>query len=113
MADVEDKIWRKLDSSPIPKEWDYRNKQLRLELDQDANVTFHPAFDPLRGHILLETATHSLRLNYEAPNQQNCWHLYRKKNSSWVSVQPLSAKWPSRPSLTVSSISLFIEIICL
>lgn len=111
VADVENKIWRKLESGPIPKEWNYSNHRLQLDLPSEVNTTFHPILDPLHAQIRLQTSTHCLQVSYQAPSQQNCWHLYRKKNAPWVSIQPLSAKWPSRPTLTVSSLSLFLDVI--
>ncbi len=111
VANVDDKIWQKLESSPLPTEWNYTNTRLQLELPDEANMTFHPILDPLQAQILLQTSTHTLRVNYHAPSQQNCWHLFRKKNSTWASIQPLSAKFPVRPTLTVSSISLSLEVI--
>ncbi len=94
---------------PIPKEW-IRNDQMEFDLTQAADFTFHPAPDPLRGNITLETSEYLLEINSSSLNQENCWQLFHPAGSSYVCIEPLSAQDPRHPNLTVSSINIEILV---
>jgi hypothetical protein len=99
------------DLKPIPSDWHFDSQQhLIFDLDQDADFTFHPYPNPLKGNILLETEKYSLRTLYECSCAENCWQLYHPKDASFVCIEPISARDPRHPNLTVSSLNIHLEI---
>jgi galactose mutarotase-like enzyme len=97
---------------PIPADWPYDSQhQLRWDLDQPADYTFYPFFDPLNAKILLDAGTYKLQVSYSSICQENSWQLYHPKGASFVCIEPLSAQLPRRPNLTVSSINVLLKIL--
>ncbi len=97
---------------PLPADW-HIDPQHRLlfDLDQEADFTFRPYPNPLKGNILLETEAYCLRTRYECISEENCWQLYHPKDSSFVCMEPISAQDPHHPNLTVSSLRIHLEIL--
>lgn len=86
------------------------HQRLEFDLSHEADYTFHPFPDPLRGHIVLETEKYTLYTTYQCNNAENCWQLYHPQDASFVCIEPLSAKDPRHPNLTVSSIQIHLDI---
>jgi hypothetical protein len=108
---VQDQVIIEGKLQPIPKEWNYDDQQrLNFDLDQEADFTFHPHPDPLKGDILLETEAYHLRTRYSCNCQENCWQLYHPKNAAFVCIEPISAQDPRHANLTVSSLNIHLEI---
>jgi len=97
---------------PIPAEWMFDEQQiLRFNLENEADYTFRPYPNPLKGEILLETDTYSLCTKYLCNNEENCWQLYHPKDATFVCIEPISSQDPRHPNLTVSQLEIHLEII--
>lgn len=97
---------------PIPQEWNFDSQQrLSFDLHQEADFTFRPFSNVLKGNILLETEKYSLRTRYECPCSENCWQLYHPQGASFVCIEPISSQDPRHPNLTVSSLEIHLEIL--
>lgn len=96
----------------IPPTWDYDlQKRLRFDLKESADFTFSPSPDPLHAEILLETSEYTLRTAYSCICQENSWQLYHPKGASFVCIEPVSSQDPRHPNLTVSSLTIDLEIL--
>lgn len=101
----------KREKSPIPSDWNLStDQQVILDLNQETDFTFRPFPNPLQGQIILETEEYTLKTTYECASEENSWQLYHPKDSSFVCIEPLSARDPKHPNLTVSSISIGLKI---
>jgi hypothetical protein len=97
---------------PIPSDWQFDSQQhLTFDLQQEADFTFRPYPDPLKGDILLATEEYQLRTRYSCMCAENCWQLYHPKGASFVCIEPISAQDPRHPNLTVSSLNIHLEIL--
>jgi hypothetical protein len=97
---------------PLPSIWQLDAPQrLVLDLDEEADFTFRPYPDPLKGDILLETDGYTLRTRYHCACEENSWQLYHPKGASFVCIEPLSAQDPRHPNLSVSSLHIHLEIL--
>lgn len=95
---------------PIPSEWGLKDHFLHFDLNRFADYTFFPAPDPLKGEIFLETSEYTLKTTYQCICQENGWQLYRPENQQYVCIEPLSAQDPRHPNLSVSSLSINLQI---
>lgn len=112
ISEVQKQIGIKGEQHPIPSDWKLDAQQrLTFDLQQEADITFRPYPDPLKGHILLETDGYQLVTRYECACAENCWQLYHPKDASFVCIEPLSAQDPRHPNLTVSSLKIHLEIL--
>lgn len=101
-----------LDPKQIPSSWDYDSQHmLTYDLSKSADYCFRPFFNPCLGKILLDTGAYRLQTVYESQNEENSWQLYHPENGSFVCIEPFSAQNPRRPNLTVSSISVHLQIL--
>lgn len=82
--------------------------QLHRETEVDENFHFYP--DPLKGDIFLKTKEYTLKITSACQCQENSWQLYRPGNASYVCIEPISAKDPRHPTLTVSSLAVDLKI---
>jgi hypothetical protein len=100
------------ESKPLPAAW--RGKvehSIELQLgNEEYDHGFFPFPDPAKCAIELETAEYTLRTKYRSKNQENSWQLFHPKGSSFVCVEPLSAQYPKRPILTVSTIEILLTV---
>lgn len=111
ISEVQNQIRLQGELTPIPTDWDFDSQQrMVFDLEKEADFTFRSHPDPLKGSILLETTDYSLRTSYECLCEENCWQLYHPKDASFVCIEPISAQNPRHPKLTVSSISIRLEI---
>ncbi len=109
---VQDKYYDQTQLCPIPPTWDYDQQHiLKYDLQNGADFAFHPHPDPLCGRILLVTPYYRLQTEYKCASQENCWQLYHPAGASFVCIEPLSAQNPRRANLSVSSISINLEIL--
>lgn len=98
--------------APIPSDWQFDSQQrLTFDLKKEADFTFRPYPNPLKGNILLETEEYQLRTRYECACAENCWQLYHPKEASFVCIEPISAQDPRHPNLSVSSLIIHLEIL--
>ncbi len=107
---VQDKYYDPNVLKNVPKEW-IKEGKLVFDLNNEADYAFHPAPDPLKGHIELETETHKLITAYTCLSQENAWQLYHPAGTDFVCIEPVSAQDPRHPNLTVSSISILITLV--
>lgn len=94
----------------IPKDWNYRDYRLTFPLTQAADFGFFPYRNELEGKIRLETEDYTLDTHYSCTNQENSWQLYHPADSSFVCIEPLSARNPRKPILTVSALTILLQI---
>lgn len=108
---VDDRYINKGILEPIPSELGYEkeSRKLTFSLDQEADFTFHPFPNPLRGEIGLKTSEYTLNTIYESDSSENSWQLWRPKGS-FVCIEPISSWDPRHPNLTVSSIRIRLEL---
>lgn len=100
----------KIEEIPETIGYDKQTSTLNFSLDQEADYTFHPAPNPLKGKIALKTKKYTLVTTYESSSSENSLQLWRPKDS-FVCIEPLSAYDPRHPNLTVSSIKIRLELI--
>jgi hypothetical protein len=112
MSSVQDAFVEQGEKKPLLKEWT-RNQQhqLNFDLNQEADFTFFPYPNPRQGKITLDTGAYKIQTTYDCLSQENSWQLYHPKGSSFVCIEPLSAQDPRHPNLSVSGLSIAIEII--
>lgn len=97
---------------PIPASWPFDAEQnLVFDLSQEADFTFRPFPDQLRGVILMETDIYCLRTIYSCLCEENCWQLYHPQGAPFVCIEPISSQDPRHPNLTVSSLKIHLEIL--
>lgn len=95
---------------PFPQEWSYRDHQLTWDLSQAADYGFQSFFNPCGGKILLTTSEYKLETHFSTGQAEQSWQLYRPKDASFVCIEPLSAKDPRRPVLSVSTVEIILNI---
>lgn len=81
---------------------------LHRESEVDENFHFYP--NPLKGEIFLHTKEFTLKITSICQCQENSWQLFRHAHSSSVCIEPISAKDPHHPTLTVSSLAVDLMI---
>ncbi|MFV0340457.1 MAG: hypothetical protein ACK5MA_07545 [Parachlamydiaceae bacterium] len=82
--------------------------KLSPETEVDENFHFYP--DPLKGEVYLRTKEFDLKVASRCQCQENSWQLYRTKDATFVCIEPISAKDPHHPTLTVSSLAVDIMV---
>lgn len=111
-SDVKENYLEGKDAKPIPEKWkSTQGNRLHLDLSHPASATFHPFLNPLEGNIHINTSAYQLGLNYQCICQENCWQVIKEPENEYVRLRLLSAKMPHRPSLTVSSLNISLEIL--
>ncbi len=96
----------------IPSDWNYNGQhELVWDLENEVDYAFHPYPNPLHGDIILDTGEYAIHTKYDAPSEENAWQLYHPKGASFACVEPVSAQDPRHANLSVSSISIQIEIV--
>ena len=94
----------------LPEEWDYKESKLVYPIKSETDYGFLST-DPLQGDVLLQTTTHKIRMQYWSTNEEASWQLWHPKESSFVCVEPIAAKNPRKPCLSVNQIKIVISII--
>ncbi len=95
---------------PLPEDWIDENGLFITDLEEAYDVTLFPR-KACGGQILLETDEYRMAIDYEAPSAENSWQLYHPREATFVCIEPLSAKNPHRPNLTVSSVKIGLSIL--
>lgn len=113
---VQDHYVDKSQQLPIPSTWNYSaDHTLIYPVDRETDFGFHPFPDPLQGTIQLACASHGVhhrvQVHYECDNQENSFQIWHKKGGSFVCIEPLSAKDPRKPKLSVSRLQITIAIL--
>lgn len=99
-------VWK-----PIPKTWmEERPNHLNFDLAQEVDFGFRPFSKDFSSQVFLQTEEYSLIVSYQGTNAENSWQLYHPKDSSFVCIEPLSAKNPRGLVLPTSCIRIKIEI---
>lgn len=112
MSDVKNKYYDGLALKDIPETWQYDSQHiLTYDLANPADYAFHPFFNPRKGQILLDAGVYRLRTTYDCSCEENSWQLYHPKDASYVCIEPVSSQNPRRANLSVSSISILLEIL--
>ena len=111
ISEVKDRVRMGDEWKNIPSTWKYDRECLEFPLQDEADFTFLPAQDPLRGSIRLETDLYHLQTTYDCICEENCWQLYHPKEASFVCIEPISARDPRYPNLSVSSLNIHLEIL--
>lgn len=96
---------------PIPASWDYHQHQLVMALPKPVDFGFIAYPDPRHGDVMLETASHRLRMQYWADQEECSWQMWQPEGGSFVCIEPLSAKNPRGAVLHASSIKVLISIL--
>ncbi|MCB1114212.1 MAG: hypothetical protein KDK62_05590 [Chlamydiia bacterium] len=95
----------------IPEAFGYSDDHsLKFVLDKEADYTFYPFLQETEANIQLETDEFLLDIVYQCESQENAWQLWHPNHSTFVCIEPLSAKNPKKPILTASSLSLSLGI---
>lgn len=97
---------------PIPSTWNYgHDHHLIFPLTEPADYGFWPHPDPLHGMMELETKTHGIRVQYWCDNEENSIQMWHPEGASFVCMEPLSAKDPRKPRLSVSQLKILISVL--
>jgi len=83
---------------------------MNLALEDAIDKTFHSFPDPCQGVIHLDTDVYTLKTTYVSPSEECAWQLYHPKDATFVCIEPVSAKDPRRPNLTVSSLKITLDV---
>lgn len=112
ISEVRDQVRIEGELKPIPSDWGFdKQHHLAFDLNREADLTFRPYPDPLKGHMILETEKYDLRMSYNCVCEENCWQLYHPKDALFVCIEPISAQNPRHPILTASSLNIQLEIL--
>lgn len=95
----------------IPESWQLDQQHvLTYTMDQPADFTFYPHPNPCEGEIRLVTEEYTLNTRYKCISQESAWQLFHPADASYVCIEPVSAKDPRHPNLTVSSLNIHLNI---
>jgi hypothetical protein len=114
-GEVQPKYRDKDDWKPIPKEWTKeKESHLHFSLAQEADFGFIPAKKTPTDHdyrMILDTDAYSLHLDFNSASEEeiSC-QFYRPNKSSYVCIEPLSARVPLKPKLTCNLLEVKLEI---
>lgn len=100
------------ETMPLPEAWKgSREHSIELKLGKDEfDHGFYPFPDPAKCAIELETSEYTLKTKYKSVCEENSWQLFHPKDASFVCIEPLSAQFPRRPILTVSTLEILLTI---
>lgn len=95
---------------PIPQEWGFdEDHNLKTHIQDPWDYGFRPFPDPLSSHIQLITPSHILHIDSHCSNEEHSFQIWHPENASFVCIEPLSAKDPRNPILTVSEVQVRIN----
>jgi hypothetical protein len=84
--------WKK-----IPEAW-LEKGQLVFDTQEAADYGFIPKMKDYTAEIFLETSTSTVKVSYQAGDNDHSFQIYRPKDASYVCIEPLSAKNPQKPT---------------
>ncbi|MCH9627746.1 MAG: hypothetical protein S4CHLAM2_13890 [Chlamydiales bacterium] len=96
---------------PIPSTWNYEAHRLIYPASEPCDFGFQPFPDSLHGMMDLETGNHRVQVNYWSDNEENSIQMWHPQGASFMCMEPLSAKDPRKPKLTVSRIKILISVL--
>lgn len=112
ISQVQNQVLDQGEQKQIPPTWSFDSQhRLVFDLSQSIDATFQPYPNVLGGLIILETETYALRTHYTCSCAENSWQLYHPADSTFVCIEPMSSQDPRHPNLSVSSLSIQLEII--
>jgi len=100
---------------PLPSEWTgNRPTHLHFDLPQPADFGFlplHKTETERAYHLNLNTDAYSLHFEYntDSDSEISC-QVYHPENASFICVEPLSARFPPRPTRTMSKLETKLQI---
>lgn len=100
---------------PLPSAWTKsKPTHLFLTLDQPIDYGFAPKKKEDSDHdyhLLLTTPCYELHVSLmTASLTETSFQLYRPQNSSYICIEPLSARHPAKPRLTTSTLEVKLQI---
>jgi hypothetical protein len=98
-------------SKEIPKEWLDDKGHLLFDLSNESDFGFWPNTEDNTGSAILKTPSHSLKISYKASSDQHAFQLYHPKDSSFVCIEPVSAKDPRAPTGSNHTLHIKMEVI--
>jgi hypothetical protein len=112
VSDTAEKYYSLEEEHAFPSSWEYdHQRHLTLPVNNAGlDMFFRPHMNPLSGNVLLKTKKYNLRTVYNCVNDDNCWHLYHPRGSSYVVIGPLSSKTPSTPHSTGNFLKVRMEV---
>jgi hypothetical protein len=90
--------------------FDIKTNHLKFDLVNASDYNFIPFKNKLSGLITLKNPSYSLNVRYSSGSSEHSWQLYHPKGSSYVCIEPLSAKLPRSPVRTVNGITTLISL---
>lgn len=110
-SDVQRQYREGTELHPLKENWQVDSQQnLTFDLQEEADYGFRPYKDPCEAAIALKTEQYTLHTRYSCTCAENSWQLYSPKDSGFVCIEPMSAKNPRKPQLTVSSLKVHLAI---
>jgi hypothetical protein len=111
-ARVQNKYVDKSEFKSIPSTWNFgEDHTLLYNLERETDFGFHPYPDPLHGVIHLQCESYAVHIEYSCENQENSFQVWHHAGGSFVCIEPMSAKDPRKPKLTVSGLKILIRIL--
>lgn len=114
-GEVEPKYRDQKEWKPLPAKWtDTRSTHLNFHLPQRADFGFVPMCKDEKQrdyHLSLNAKNYALHFEYKASSDDevSC-QIFCPENSSYVCIEPLSARLPSHPKLTQSQLEAKLQI---
>jgi hypothetical protein len=97
------------DWKPIPTTLLDSEGNLLFDADQEADFGFIPKLKNGFFEILYENAEYTLKIRFQTENKEASFQIYRPKESSYICIEPLSAKDPKKPLLKSSRLKSLLE----
>lgn len=79
---------------PIPERWLDSQGDLNFDLREESDYTFSPSNPDFTGEAILQTEGHLLTISYKTTTDENAFQLYHPEGSSFVCIEPVTAKDP-------------------
>lgn len=96
---------------PMSSTWNYgADHTLEWDVSEPCDYGFRPYPDPLHGVMELETKSHGVKVQYWCDNEENSIQMWHPEGAPFVCMEPLSAKDPRKPRLTVCTVKILISV---
>ncbi len=101
------KGWKK-----IPKNWLRSDNHLYFHVltEQEIDWGFQPFLAADKTKIQLKTSDYLLNLSYQVYSSENSWQLYHPKQSTFVCIEPLTAKNPKEAVSLSAQLKVHLQI---
>lgn len=95
----------------IPNEWlRAPPSKMHFDLQNPSDFGFRPLPSEKETRILLDAKEYELHIIYDSSVEENSWQLWHPENSSFVCIEPLTAKDPRQPHQKHSLLEVKLEI---